>query len=114
MEVMSDKSIPEFAPFGFTLALRVAQLLKSEPHRADCVGKSGDTGRIALVALGSGALLVSWCCRRRSCHPSMACQPGAWCLMIPSDDLSTQRPLTNPMGSHNLMASHQSDGLSPT
>ncbi|PRW60598.1 Negative elongation factor B [Chlorella sorokiniana] len=29
MEVMSDKSIPEFAPFGFTLALRVAQLLKS-------------------------------------------------------------------------------------
>lgn len=29
MEKMSDKSIPEFAPFGFTLALRMQQLLKS-------------------------------------------------------------------------------------
>ncbi|KAL4437410.1 hypothetical protein ABPG75_004549 [Micractinium tetrahymenae] len=29
MEKMSDKSIPEFAPFGFTLALRMQHLLKS-------------------------------------------------------------------------------------
>lgn len=28
MEAMSDKSIPEFAPFGFTLALRMQNLLK--------------------------------------------------------------------------------------
>lgn len=30
MEAMSDKSIPEFAPFGFTLALRMQNLLKGE------------------------------------------------------------------------------------
>lgn len=28
MEAMSDKSIPEFAAFGFTLALRMQNLLK--------------------------------------------------------------------------------------
>lgn len=50
MEVMSDKSIPEFAPFGFTLALRVAQLLKSEPHRAGCVGIRGLAGELVLQA----------------------------------------------------------------
>lgn len=30
MEVMSDRSVPEFGPFGFTLAARMQALLKSE------------------------------------------------------------------------------------
>lgn len=33
MDKMSDKSIPEFAPFGYTLAIRMAQLIKGEVGR---------------------------------------------------------------------------------
>ncbi len=58
MEVMSDKSIPEFGPFGFTLALRVAQLLKSESG----VGSVGRclASMLALWWLAEGGCVGCW------------------------------------------------------
>ena len=38
---MSDKAIPEFAPFGYTLARRMAALLAGMAKLAQCVA-SGD------------------------------------------------------------------------
>jgi hypothetical protein len=77
METMSDRSIPEFAPFGYTLALRMAQLLKGG-RACWYPALLGFLCRVAAAAPRLGQ--ACWACpslQARGCRSWAACHPWA-------------------------------------